>query len=135
MKTSKTSKHYFNFKLAPEQSENRVVCFSPEKRKLIANISEAKDTVEIKKYKKGDTNDIFSMIDFSPVKRTKLFFKATDPPNEFHTIASINNECSLYEIVNVVRYLYNLSNLRYAERNGVQLKLQQASLNDKLQFH
>lgn len=108
------------------------MCFSPEKRNLFSEISTSEDGsgCEIKKYKRGNGDDII-INDWSSVKKAKLSFTAPIIAKKYLTIAQINNECSLYDLVNTEACLYNLSNEKLVEKNGITIRLKQASINDK----
>ncbi|XP_057316783.1 uncharacterized protein LOC130657803 [Hydractinia symbiolongicarpus] len=123
---------HFDFNLIQLKKETRVVCFSPEKRKLFSEISTSENGsgCEIKKYKRGNGDDII-INDWSSVKKAKLSFTAPIIAKKYLTIAQINNECSLYDLVNTEACLYNLSNEKLVEKDGITIRLKQASINDK----
>ena len=60
--------------LNTENSEERSVCFSPEKHKLISIIESEKSGCELKKFKKSDPDDIL-VTDYTSVKKMKLSFE------------------------------------------------------------
>ena len=120
---------YFDFKLQGQGMEQRAVCFSPEKFKLLSTISKESAGCEVKKFKRGNCNEIL-INDFSSVRKIDVLFDKTNIPKTFTNIAKINNECGMYEIVNLKAYLYNLALEESASKFGKPIKFRQASLKD-----
>ena len=51
-----TKKKYFDFQLLTEEKSERILCFSPEKHKLLKVIEQENDGCEIKRFKRTERN-------------------------------------------------------------------------------
>ena len=109
------------------------MCFSTEKHKLFSRVTNEEDDkigIELKKYKRGDNNDIF-ITDFTSVKRTELNFQKKMFQPTFKTITEIMNECAIYEIVNVRGLVYNLQDEEHVDKDGKPLRMRKAQFKDE----
>ena len=119
---------YFHFTLKTESSENRTVCFSPEKHRLLSSICDSKGACEIKRFSKSGSNDDIIVNYYSAIKRTKLDFTPSDTMKKFFTVSEMNNESQLYDIVNVVSVVSNISDNVLVEKDGVPLHFKKVQL-------
>lgn len=101
VKKSKNQKRsYFDFKFTSDTSQQRSVCFSPEKRRLLLAISTDEDShagCEISNFKTGDSGDMM-ITDFSTIRRCSLKFDKPEFNLVFTTIAELLNETPLYSM-------------------------------------
>ena len=125
------SKKFFNFGLQQSDKETRVACFSPEKRKLVEKICSDHTGCEIKKFKLSSSSDNILITDFASIKKVDISFPCQDIPKQYYTIAEINNECSLYDIVNTKGYLCNLTPQMKTEKDGKTLCYREVTLKDE----
>ena len=95
-----TDRKYFNFHLLTEEKSERIVCFSPEKHKLLKVIKDEKSDREIKRYKRIERNNIL-ITDFTSIKKLKLDFPQPVHNAGFQEISTVENELSLSDVVNV----------------------------------
>ena len=97
---------------------------------MLAQIEEDKDGCEISNFKCGEREDIL-VTDYSSVKRKKLSFtKSPSVATVYSSIADINNEFEIFQIINTKGYLYNLGEEKETEKDGKKLRLIQGSLKD-----
>ena len=94
---------YFHFHLQTENEKTRVVSFSPEKQ-------------VIRKNTKSEVQSTFWKI---------------EKKYQFVTIAHINNESELYDIVNVTGTIYHLDPVETVHKNEKKNHLRKATLQDK----
>lgn len=121
---------YFHFTLQTEKDAKRVVCFSPEKHRLIAKINKEKQGCEIKKFRLNDKDEIM-VGDYSSVKQQSLPFPQTEIERKLTQISTILNETGLFEVVNVRGFIHNLTAIESVDRNGENLKLRKGIITDE----
>lgn len=85
----------------------RVISFSPEKHKLLSEVNNSDNGVEIKKLKKNDQDD-YIINQWSTVKRTKLSFPKTKEQMPISTIEKIINELPMFSRVSLIALLHNI---------------------------
>lgn len=132
IKQARESKRkYFDFTLNTENSEERSVCFSPEKHKLISIIESEKSGCELKKFKKSDRDDIL-VTDYTSVKKVKLSFEMPAKQEVITEVATIKNECELMDVIDVCGIIELLGEKQTIELSYSQstLPLQKAILQD-----
>ena len=87
---------------------DRGVCFS-KKCNLFSEIANENTSngIEIRRFRSSDINDDIMVNDFTSVKRTEVNFekKTYLKPS---SIQQMNNECAIYDIVDVTGLTYNL---------------------------
>ena len=124
-----TDRKYFDFRLLTEEKSERTVCFSPEKHKLLKVIKDEKSGCEIKRYKRTERNDIL-ITDFTSIKKLKLDFTQPVHNAVFQEISTVENELSLFDVVNVKGILYNIGVLETATKDDKIIEFKKASLKD-----
>jgi len=120
---------YFEFSLIQNDATKRAVCFSPEKHELISEIEKEQAGCELRKAKVSASNDIM-ITDFTSVRKTKINFPKESLKLDFSTIASINNEKSLYERVNVKGIVLEVSDNEQTEIDGKPIDLRKTVIGD-----
>ena len=118
---------YFHFDLQTEDDETRVVSFSPEKHKLLEKIQNQDTGCELKRFPLNSKNEII-INDYTSVREVQPNFQKIEKKRQFVTIAHINDESELYDIVNVTGIIYNLETLDKIEKK---IHLLKATLQDK----
>lgn len=95
----------FIFKISNNESEHSFVCFSPEKYRFVSNLATEKNQsigCEIIQYRLPTAENGHLVVgDYTKIKRTKLSFDYAEHEREFLELIKVNNECNLYEEVNV----------------------------------
>ena len=129
IKVSKKSARYFDFNLQTETEMKRAVCFSPEKHKLLSQISTEGSGCLIKKAKYGVNEDVI-VNDYSAVKQTDVTFQKRQITLEYKKISEILNECPLYERVNILAVLCDVGEVKTVEIDGIPLSIRRALLRD-----
>ena len=120
---------YFNFYLQTEDDEMRVVSFSPEKHKLLQKIEHNNTGCELKKFRYSDKHEI--IINHNTlVREIQPTFRKIERKPKFFTVAHINNESQVYEIVNVTAIIYNVSPIEIVETEDKTHYLRKATLQD-----
>ena len=122
---------YFEFTLQAVDKCHRVICFSPEKHKLVSKLANSdKETgIEIKKFRANDKDEIL-IGDYSSVKRTTLHYQKKEPSISYVTIEEVINECMLHDVVNVRGMVYDLGPTEEVLKDGTTIKLKKACLKD-----
>ena len=95
---------YFNFIVQTEKDIHNCVSFSPEKRDLLVNISNAPSQhidVETKKFKPSTESNDLQVTDFTKIKKRKLEFEPRLLNLNITKILTIINETGLNEIVHI----------------------------------
>ena len=118
---------YFHFYLQTENGETKVVSFSPEKHKLLEKIQNQDTGHELKKIRLNSKNEII-INDYISVREVQPNFRKIE---KFVTIAHINNELELYDIVKITRIIYNLEPEETVDKNEKKIHLRKATLQDK----
>ena len=105
------------------------MCFSPEKHKLLKVIKSEKSGCEIKRYKRTERTDNL-ISDFTSIKKSKLNF--TQPVHNaiFQEISTVENELSLFDVVNVKEIFHNTGVLETATKDDKIIEFKKASLKD-----
>ena len=101
---------YFHFDLQTEDDETTVVSFSLEKHKLLEKIQNQDTGCESKRFRLNSKNEIIKN-DYTSVREVQPNFQKIEKKRQFVTIAHINDELELYDIVNVTGIIYNLETL------------------------
>ena len=84
----------------------------------------------MKKFRLNNKNEII-INDYASVQEVQLNFQKIEKKREFVTIAHINNESELYDIVNITRIIYNLEPVETVDKNEKKIHLRKATLQDK----
>ena len=106
---------YFHFDLQTEDDETREVSFSPEKHKLLEKIQNQDTGCELKRFHLNSKNEII-INGYTSVREVQPNFQKIEKKRQFVTIAHINDESELYDIVNVTGTIYNLETLDKIEK-------------------
>ena len=92
-------------------------------------IKDEKSGCEIKRYKRTERNDIL-ITDFTSIKKLKLDFTQPVHNAVFQEISTVENELSLFDVVNVKGILYNIAVLETATKDDKIIEFKKASLKD-----
>ena len=111
----------------------RGVCFSLEKHNLFSEIANDNtgNGIEIKRFKSSNINDDIIVNDFNFVKRTEVNFERKTFHVKRHSIQQINNECAIYDILDVTGLMYNLQQETTAEKDGKPLRIRKGIIKDE----
>ena len=107
---------YFQFTLQTKDKERRVVSFSPEKCKLLSKIQSKNTNCELRKCRSNSKEEII-INDYISVKEIELTFEKKEKKRSFVSVAFVNNEAQLYDIVNITGFVYNESPIEIVEKN------------------
>ena len=88
---------------------DRGVCFS-KKYNLFSEIANdnTSNGIEIRRFRSSNINDDIIVNDFTSVKRTEVNFEKKTFSVKPSSIQQMNNECAIYDIVDVTGLTYNL---------------------------
>ena len=107
---------YFQFTLETKDKERRVVSFSPEKCKRLSKIQSKNTNCELRKCRSNSKEEII-INDYISVKEIELTFEKKEKKRSFVSVAFVNNEAQLYDIVNITGFVYNVSPIEIVEKN------------------
>ena len=100
-----------------------MVFFSPEKHKLLEKIQNQDTGCELKKFRLNSKNEII-INDYASVREVQPNFRKIEKKkSQFVTIAHINNESELYNIVNVTGIIYNLEPVEAVDKHEKKILL------------
>ena len=111
----------------------RSVCFSAEKHNLLSVITNdnTSNGIEIKRFRSSKINDDIIVNDFTSVKRTEVNFERKTFHVKRSSIQQINNECAIYDIVDVSGLICNLQQETTTEKDGKPLRIRKAIIKDE----
>ena len=93
-----------------------MVSFSPEKTEVIRKNKNQDTGCEFKKFRLNKNEIIIN--GYTSVREVQLIFRKIEKKiPQFVTIAHINNESKLYDIVNVAGTIYNLEPVETVDKN------------------
>ena len=104
----------------------RWVYFSAEKHNFFSEIANdnTSNGIEIKRFRISDINEDVIMNDFTSVKRTEVYFERKTFHAKPSSIQQINNECVVYDIVDITGLIYNIFVFSFYQEKIVWLILQ-----------
>ena len=120
---------HFQFTLQTKDEERRVVSFSPEKRKLLSKIQAKNTNCELRKCR-SNSKDKIIINDYTSVKEIEITCEKKENKRNFVSAAFVNKEAQLYDALNIIRFVYNVSSIQIVEKNEQQISLRKASLKD-----
>ena len=107
---------YFQFTLQTKDKERRVVSFSPEKYKFLSKIQSKNTNCELRKCHSNSKEETI-INDYISVKEIELTFEKKEKKRSFVSVAFVDNEAQLYDIVNITGFVYNVSPIEIVEKN------------------
>ena len=111
----------------------RGVYFSAEKHNLFSEIANdnSSNGIEIKRFRSSDNNEDIIVNNFISIKRTEVNFERKTFHVKPSSIQQINNECAIYDIVDVTGLIYNLQQETTTEKDGKPLKIRKGIIKDE----
>ena len=112
---------YFHFIIQTEKDIHNCVSFSPEKRDLLVNISNAPSQhidVETKKFKPSTESYDLQVTDFTKIKKRKLEFEPRLLSLNITKILTMISETGLNEIVHMEGVVFDLKEEKVKFKDG-----------------
>ena len=109
------------------------VCFSAEKQNLFSDMANdnTSNGIGIKRFRRSDINEDIIVNDFTSVKRTEVNFERKTFHVKPSSIYQINNECAIYDIVDVTGLIYNQQQETTTEKDGKTLRIRKGIIKDE----
>ena len=136
----KSPTKHFEFTLQSKRVEKRVVCFSPQKRRLILEAADRDDIgSEVGNTKKNKCSEIV-MNDYSLLEKNPLSYKREKQDCKYTTTDACTNSCEMYQTVNIKAVLQSVSEPQTVQYGGREMIIQKAVAADKseamgIRFH
>ena len=88
-----------------------------------------KTNCELRKCRSSSKEEIIINY-YTSVKEIEPTFEKKEKKCSFVSVAFVNNEAQLYDVVNITGFVYNVSPIEIFEKNEQQISLRKASLKD-----
>ena len=105
---------YFQFTLQTKNEERRVVSF--QKKMNFCQKFKPKRQTELSKCRSNSKEEII-INGYTSVKEIEPAFEKKEKKRSFVSVAFVNNEAQLYDIVNITGFVYNVSPIEIVEKN------------------
>ena len=119
---------YFQITLRTKDEERIVVSFFSEKHRLLSKIQAKNTNCELRKCRSNSKEETI-INDYASVEEIEPTFEKKEKKRSFVSVAFVNNEALLYDVVNITGFVHNVSPIEFAEKNKQQIDLRKASLN------
>ena len=119
---------YFQITLQTKDEERIVVSSFSEKHRLLSKIQAKNTNCKLRKCRSNSKEETI-INDYASVEEIEPTFEKKEKERSFVSVAFVNNEALLYDVVNITGFVHNVSPIEFAEKNKQQIDLRKASLN------
>ena len=119
---------YFQITLQTKDEERIVVSSFSEKHRLLSKIQAKNTNCKLRKCRSNSKEETI-INDYASVEEIEPTFEKKEKKRSFVSVAFVNNEALLYDVVNITGFVHNVSPIEFAEKNKQQIDLRKASLN------
>ena len=119
---------YFQITLQTKDEEKIVVSSFSEKHRLLSKIQAKNTNCKLRKCRSNSKEETI-INDYASVEEIEPTFEKKEKKRSFVSVAFVNNEALLYDVVNITGFVHNVSPIEFAEKNKQQIDLRKASLN------
>ena len=119
---------YFQITLQTKDEERIVVSSFSEKHRLLSKILAKNTNCKLRKCRSNSKEETI-INDYASVEEIEPTFEKKEKKRSFVSVAFVNNEALLYDVVNITGFVHNVSPIEFAEKNKQQIDLRKASLN------
>ena len=119
---------YFQITVQTKDEERIVVSSFSEKHRLLSKILAKNTNCKLRKCRSNSKEETI-INDYASVEEIEPTFEKKEKKRSFVSVAFVNNEALLYDVVNITGFVHNVSPIEFAEKNKQQIDLRKASLN------
>ena len=119
---------YFQITVQTKDEERIVVSSFSEKHRLLSKIQAKNTNCKLRKCRSNSKEETI-INDYASVEEIEPTFEKKEKKRSFVSVAFVNNEALLYDVVNITGFVHNVSPIEFAEKNKQQIDLRKASLN------